>query len=240
MLTTRCFCQLTFEGRDDDDLVGAMVKHLEEAHAIQVSTVTARNAIERQRVLGPAPERVVDLETVTTRHLSPGLTDDFLELFDDIGFTDNIGWASCYCMYHHLDSATWGERSWQQNRAEIAERIWTGKTTGILAYSGESVAGWVNATRLSEYLPHRHGDARDDTTGAIVCFVVGPAYRGHGLGTLLLDAACDLLRDAGLTGVEAYPAERSSSPASAYHGTPEMYRRAGFAHAGEGVVFRIL
>lgn len=240
MVTTRCFCKATFEGGDDDDLVGVMVDHLSEGHALQISPVTARNAIERERNLGPVPERLTQPDTVTTHHLSPGLVDDFLELFDEIGFTDNIGWASCYCMYHHLDPKTWGERSWQQNRTEMAERIRTGHTTGVLAYSGNAVAGWVNATRLAEYLPHRHGDSRDENNGAIVCFVVGPAYRGHGLGSLLLDAACDLLREAGLTGVEAYPAERSKSPASAYHGTPDMYRRAGFAPAGEGVVFRTL
>jgi GNAT superfamily N-acetyltransferase len=177
---------------------------------------------------------------VTTRALAPELAGDFLAFFDDTAFTDNVGWASCYCMFHHLDGSTWGERRWQDNRADMVGRIRAGSTTGILAYADDVVAGWVNASRLGEYPPHRHGDSRDNTTGAIVCFLVAPAYRGHGLGSLLLDAACDVLRDAGLSGVEAYPAERSAAAASAYHGTPEMYRRAGFIPAADGVVFRSL
>ena len=231
---------MTFDGTDDDALIGLMRGHLGEAHEIDVTAVTARNAIERERALGPIPASREALGPVSTRTLSPGLVDDFAGFFDDTAFTDNIGWASCYCMFHHLDGSNWGERTWQENRAEMLERIRAGKTTGILAYVEGVVAGWVNASRLSEYPPHRHGDARDDITGAIVCFVVGPAYRGHGLGFLLLDAACDLLADAGLTGVEGYPPDRATSAAAAYHGTAEMYRRAGFTSVGEGVVFRDL
>jgi GNAT superfamily N-acetyltransferase len=239
MGSTRCFCTVTFEG-DDDALAVMMKEHLDLAHGLAVGVVTARNAIERQRVLDPPPERLAAIGEVTVVPVSAALVGDFLELFDATAFTDNVGWASCYCMFHHLDPTTWDARTWQTNRAEMIERLRSGASTGVLAHVDGVVAGWVNAGPLSAYPTHRHGDGRDDRTGAIVCFVVGPAYRRHGLGMTLLDAACELLRDAGLTAVEVYPSHDPTSAAAAYHGTPEMYRRAGFSAADDGTWLRSL
>ena len=134
---------MTFDGTDDDALIGLMRGHLGEAHEIDVTAVTARNAIERERALGPIPAPREVLGPVSTRPLSPALVDDFAGFFDDTAFTDNVGWASCYCMFHHLDGSNWGERTWQENRAEMLERIRAGKTTGILAYVEGVVAGWA-------------------------------------------------------------------------------------------------
>jgi len=239
MGSTRCFCEATFEG-DDDALAATMKDHLDVAHGIAVGLVTARNAIERQRVLGAPPDRLAALGEVTVTPVSEQLVDDFLELFDATAFTDNVGWASCYCMFHHLDPTTWDSRSWQTNRAEMIDRLRSGASTGVLAHVDGVVAGWVNAGPLTAYPAHRRGDGRDARTGAIVCFVVGPAYRRHGLGMTLLDAACELLRDAGHTTVEAYPSRDPKSAAAAYHGTPEMFRRAGFSPGADGVWLRSL
>ena len=239
MGSTRCFCGVAFEG-EDDALAETMRLHLEASHGITVSLVSARNAIERQRQLAPPPERLATFGEASTAPVSPSLIGDFLEFFDATAFTDNVGWASCYCMFHHLDPTSWDARSWQTNRADMIVRLERGVTTGVLAHVDGVVAGWVNAGPLAVYPAHRHHDERDDRTGAIVCFVVGPAYRRHGLGMTLLDAACDLLRDAGMTSVEAYPSRDPSSAAAAYHGTPEMYRRAGFSAGDDGIWSRSL
>ncbi|MBI5157158.1 MAG: GNAT family N-acetyltransferase [Acidimicrobiia bacterium] len=239
MGSTRCFCTATFDG-DDDALVVMMKEHLETAHGLAVGPVMVRNAIERQRVLDPQPERLAVIDEVVVTPVSAALVGDFLEFFDTTAFADNVGWASCYCMFHHLDPGTWETRSWQTNRAEMAERLRSGASTGVLAHVDGVVAGWVNAGRRSAYPAHRLGDRRDDETGAIVCFVVGPAYRGHGVGMTLLDAACELLRDVGCTAVEAYPSPDPRSAAAAYRGTAEMYRRAGFVGGDDGIWRRSL
>jgi ribosomal protein S18 acetylase RimI-like enzyme len=77
--------------------------------------------------------------------------------------------------------------------------------------------------------------AADDpaNTGAIVCFVIAPAYRGQGVARKLLDGACDLLRKAGMSRVEAYPPNGARSAAGSYHGRLSMYLDAGFEQVRE-------
>jgi GNAT superfamily N-acetyltransferase len=85
--------------------------------------------------------------------------------------------------------------------------------------------------------------ATDDpaNTGAIVCFVIAPPYRGQGLARRLLDGACDMLRDRGMNAVEAYPPAQDAGDARSYHGKLGMYLAAGFERvrdAGHYVVVR--
>jgi ribosomal protein S18 acetylase RimI-like enzyme len=75
-------------------------------------------------------------------------------------------------------------------------------------------------------------DRDDDTVGSIVCFVVAPPYRRHGLAARLLDAACRSFVDRGLDVAEAYPNKQPDDDASAYHGPMSMYIEAGFAEVG--------
>lgn len=240
MAETRCFCGAGFTAPGDDALVPMLQDHLRGAHGIEAGDITTRNAIERQRRLPPPPPRAGRLGRVAVRAVGPDIVDEVAAFFDEVAFTDNVGWASCYCMYHHVAAATWEGRSWQENRRDLCSRIAAGTTTGVLATVDGSPAGWVNAGRLEVYPAHARDEGADSDLGAIVCFAVGPAYRGHGLATLLLDAACDLLRGMGVRGVEAYPARQADSAAAAYHGTAEMYRRAGFREVRDGVVYRDL
>ena len=78
--------------------------------------------------------------------------------------------------------------------------------SGWLAYAGNEVVGWCNAGP-------RHGinglfdepEPLTDRIDAIVCFVVAPESRRHGVAAALLDRACAGLRAQGYAWAEAYP-----------------------------------
>ncbi len=89
-------------------------------------------------------------------------------------------------------------------------------------------------------IPEFRCDGDSSTIGAIVCFNIAAPYRGQGLATKLLDAACDGLRDQGFALVEAYPARTEHSDARDYHGRLLMYLRAGFAVHRESERFAVV
>lgn len=172
---------------------------------------------------------------LTIRELTPDLLDDYLHYFDHDAFTDNPRWASCYCFFYlHLHSTQdWESRSAANNRQAVSQRIAQGEMRGFLAYVDDLPVAWCHAAPRTFLSGLQESDdlAVDDIehTGAIVCFNVAPAYRGQGIATHLLDAACAGLRRQGMTVVEAYPRRHAGTAASNYHGPLDMYLNAGFS-----------
>ena len=107
----------------------------------------------------------------------------------------------------------------------------------MLATVNGKVVGWCNASPWEslQVLSQTPGFVADepDKTGAIVCFVIAPQYRGQGLAKKLLNGACDLLRDEGLEWVDAYPPKEARGDAGSYHGRLSMYLDAGFTKVRE-------
>ena len=179
--------------------------------------------------------------------MRPDRKDDYLRFFDGDAFADNPAWASCYCVSYTLNvpPAEFDERTAAENRTERAAQIERGEASGVLAYAGGKVVGWCHASPRTA-LPLLNGtpgfEAEDAaTTGAIVCYVIAPAYRGQGLAGRLLDGACAMLRDRGLRRVDAYPPATTGTDAGSYHGRLAMYTDAGFERvrdAGRYVVVR--
>jgi GNAT superfamily N-acetyltransferase len=74
-----------------------------------------------------------------------------------------------------------------------------------------------------------------ESVGSIMCFLVAPGHRGKGVGTALLNAACDKLRRDKLRVAEGYP---TTNPVKRdwetpwaeenYKGPLSMYLKAGF------------
>jgi len=179
--------------------------------------------------------------------LRPDRKDDYLRFFDGDAFADNPAWASCYCVSYTLNvpPAEFDERTAAENRTERAAQIERGEASGVLAYAGGKVVGWCHAAPRTT-LPLLNGTPgfeADDaaTTGAIVCYVIAPQYRGQGLARRLLDGACEMLRERGLRRVDAYPPASAGTDAGSYHGRFGMYMGAGFERvrdAGRYVVVR--
>jgi ribosomal protein S18 acetylase RimI-like enzyme len=168
---------------------------------------------------------------LTIRRLCPDLQADFLHYFEGAAFADNPKWNSCYCQFLYVDHSkvTWSKRSAEENRSAACERIKCGHMQGLLAYRGEEVVGWCNAaprTVLEAFADEPDPD--EERLGQITCFVVAKAHRRTGVARALLDAACELLSQQGLSIAEASPSREASSDAENHYGPLSLYISAGF------------
>lgn len=236
MPAMNCVCGYHLEGADDEELFRNTRAHADEAHAdLQLTDQHIRDFLAAGARAAPPRPRLTQISTPVIRALTPDLLADYLRFFDRDAFADNPAWASCYCRYYHFPGPEdeWRHCSAAENRAAVSELIRAGKAHGYLAYVDDQPAGWCHAAPRTE-LPHfdRFAQFRTEDperVGAIVCFVIAPPYRRHGLARRLLDAACEGFRRRGLAFAEAYPAQEPESEAAAYHGPLPMYRAAGFS-----------
>jgi len=225
------------------------MSHVDAEHPqVEISPRRRSDALDAIRRTGGWDGQRLPLDAdVEIVRLRPELRDDYLRFFDSEAFADNPTWASCYCVSYTLNTppADFDERTAAENRAQRAAQIERGEASGVLAYAGGKVVGWCHAAPRTA-LPLLDGtpgfEAEDAaTTGAIVCYVIAPAYRGQGLARRLLDSACELLRERGLRRVDAYPPAAAGTDAGSYHGRLGMYIDAGFERvrdAGRYVVVR--
>lgn len=176
------------------------------------------------------------------RPIRPELADDYFALFDN-AFTDNPHWAGCYCAFYDVATSNedWdpsNESFGEENRSFRRGVIERGEANGLLAYRDGRPVGWVNAGPRERYGNLRHfAEAVEDDdppTGSIMCFVIHPDHRGHGVASGLLASLDDYFREFDLSQAEAYP--RKAPPtdpdfpwtAAFYKGTPSMYEGAGY------------
>jgi GNAT superfamily N-acetyltransferase len=177
------------------------------------------------------------------RELTPEILDDYLRFFDRDAFADFPWWSGCYCTFYN-DPSHDGDSSPATipiRRPKAIDLVKSGRTQGLLAYSDGEPIGWVNAAPRSSYLALRdYAQAVEDPSepvGATMCFIVAAPYRGKGVASALLDAACEKFRRQALRIAEGYPvtapprgpyAAETPSSAHNYHGPLQMYVQAGF------------
>jgi ribosomal protein S18 acetylase RimI-like enzyme len=242
MRSVTCLCSARIEGVDGDALADAYVAHTREVHAnLPISERRLQDAFHAVRRTGGWDGERAHLDDVEIVPLRPDMKDAYIAYFDGDAFADNPAWASCYCLSFHLPNLSpggWEARTAAENRADRAAMIERGEASGVLAMSGGRIVGWCNASPRTSLpvLDSVPEFAVDDPerTGAIVCFVIAPQYRGQGIARKLLDGACDLLRSRGLASVEAYPPKEAPTAAASYHGRLSMYLDAGFEQVRDG------
>jgi GNAT superfamily N-acetyltransferase len=225
-----CDCGAVLIADDTASLVAPVMSHFDDAHPEDEETLpTIRNYLESEdRSTGPT-ERLATIGEVEILPMGPDSATDAIEFFDTDAFPDNPWWGACYCMFYPRGGRTnenWGQEHWQVNRDDQLHRIETGKTTGMLAYSGSKVVGWCNATPRAELPGLATGD--DEGVASIVCFVIAPPYRGRGVATRLLDGVVSLFTDIGFRRLEAYPVREAKDEAGGFHGTLDLFSRFGF------------
>lgn len=230
-----CPCGAEYVGVDTESLVEPVFEHFDRSHPeYQLSRVSVRNYLEAEDRSTGDTERVDSVGSVEIVPITPERAEEVVRFFDVDAFPDNPAWGSCYCMFYFLggrDNPAWGHQPWQEVRQAQFDRIESGTTTGTLAYVDDRLVGWCNATARSRFPGRMVGD--DQEVCSVVCFVIAPPYRRHGLATRLLDGAVEGARSTGFRTVEAYPKRDPESPAAAFVGSLHLYQRAGFGIASE-------
>jgi len=171
---------------------------------------------------------------VVIREVSAFLLEDWLAFFDRDAFIDNREWAGCFCHYYHAnaDEKDWDAWTSAENRSAASRLILDGQLQGYLAYAGGHPVGWCQAApRLA--IPNVVKDKTlsvgdDRVIGSIVCFVVAPAFRRHGVARSLLESACTGFRKQGLRVAEAYPRPAAAGDAANCRGPLALFLEAGF------------
>lgn len=224
-------------GPDRESLVDPFLEHLREAHQLDLTPTHVLNYVDaEERNAGAPTERLETIGEVEIVPIRPQRSEAVAKFFDYGAFRDNPAWASCYCTAYFEDGEA--GQPWQQNRAATCHRIEEGVLTGSLAYVDGKLAGFCNASNRDHIERYATGD--DEGVCSVVCFVVAPPYRRHGLAGRLLNEAVEEARRNGFHTVEAYPRRVEDNAAHAYAGTPELYEAAGFKPVSEDpLVYRL-
>jgi GNAT superfamily N-acetyltransferase len=230
-----CHCTVVLTADDTESLVGPVKTHFDEAHPEFGLTVTSvRNYLESEdRSTGPV-ERLDQIGEIAIEPITFDSGPDVGRFFDLNAFPDNPAWGACYCMFYPRggrENDDWGDVTWQQNRADQMDRIANGRTTGMLAYHEGRVVGWCNATARSEFPGLTSGD--DGGVASVVCFAIAPPYRGHGVAGRLLEGVISRFGEVGFARLEAYPVRDPQDAMAAYHGSLDLFERAGFEVTSE-------
>jgi GNAT superfamily N-acetyltransferase len=233
-----CFAgDVRIEGDDADAIEELFVRHAADAHDWPYPEKAlrnyARNYAEANERLTGATERLDEIGEVTVHPVTVDRVDDWLDFFDHDAFAGNPDWASCYCLEPHLlDTEEEPERAWRDTRQAMVGRLRDGGTFGYLAYVDGKPAGWVNASRRSDYGLFRTVDPDGPDAGSVVgvsCFVVAPPYRRHGVASMLLDRVIADAADRGARWLEAYPRNTpEEGDAGHFRGPRRLYDDRGF------------
>ncbi|HWT75001.1 MAG TPA: GNAT family N-acetyltransferase [Mobilitalea sp.] len=193
------------------------------------------------------------------KKLTPELTNDYIDYFENVAFTDNHEWAGCFCTFYHWTDELEAERKVHAEsdgtcfmKGQAVKFIQNGTLQGYLAYENGSVVGWCNVNdkanfsgRSKEKRPELWEDANTtDKVKAIVCYTIAPDMRRKGIATQLLKRICEDAVTEGYDYIEAYPGKDTNNIHRNYHGPMPLYEKFGFTlHKeleGEAVVRKYL
>ncbi|MFX0140045.1 MAG: GNAT family N-acetyltransferase [Candidatus Hodarchaeota archaeon] len=168
---------------------------------------------------------------IIIKPLSPDLIDDFLYYFDNIAFSDNPDWATCYCHFYHFAGTNeqFFKRTAAENRNNSKELILTGKMNGFIAYLDEKPIGWCNINSKENFAKMPYEEESNDKIASLICFIIAPSYRKQGIARQLLRYACSSSKDKGYDLIEVYPRTGENlSDAHSYRGPVSLYKSEGF------------
>lgn len=220
-----CGCGQAISAPERTELVTLILDHITGQHPEWgVTRVGVDNYLDAEdRSEGAITERLTEIGEVEVVALAPQHSEAVARFFDYEALPDNPQWASCYCVSFFPEG---GDQPWQENRAALCRRIETSGVTGTIAFVDGRLVGWCNATARSE-IPRR-SDGLDNGVCSVVCFVVAPPYRFHGISAKLLEGAIANARNLGFKTIEGYPRSGWDRPEHAFSGSPRLFLDAGF------------
>ncbi len=182
---------------------------------------------------------------ITIKPLTPELSADYFDFFENRAFTDGSPYR-CYCQMYQmtkeqakaaLDNAE-GRDPGRVSR-EVAERqIDSGILRGYLAFVDGVAIGWCNANDKANFPIESCTGARfhapaEKREKAVVCFEIAPEFRGKGVATALLRQVVADAKAEGYIAVESFPVVRGERYEWDSAGPFRLYERAGFVKVAE-------
>jgi len=168
---------------------------------------------------------------ITIKPLAPDLLEDYLFFFDNIVFTENPDWEKCYCYSFHFTGA---DEQWNKkdNRDAVSKMINEKKMKGYLAFSDGKPIGWCNVNDRKNYQRlmsiYDLDENAEEKICSIVCFLVGPEFRGKGIARILLERIIKDYSSEDYDYLEAYPAKGDSSCERNYKGPLSLFEQNNF------------
>lgn len=187
---------------------------------------------------------------LTIKPLTPELSNDYFDFFENRAFTDDSPYR-CYCQVYQMskeqqkaeiDSADGADYGLISKRA-AQKQIETGVLRGYLAFADGMAIGWCNANDKANYSPdhgaHFHAPA-EKREMAVVCFEIAPEYRGKGVATALLNRVLADAKSNGYKSVDAFPVIRNERYEWDCAGPYRLYEKAGFVKISEHDGFAVV
>ena len=192
---------------------------------------------------------------IVIKPLSPELTADYLDFFDNRAFSDDNPNGPCYCNAPVMDTAEiqqmvseFGDDVKGALRRYAVKQLAENRIFGYLAFDGGVPIGWCNAGNMDDYAVNNFqfipDHARKNACGktmSVVCFAMSPEYREKGVATALLDRVISDARGGGYAAAEGYAKVQKVRVYYDFKGPIRLYEKAGFTEAakvGDTVVMR--
>ena len=178
------------------------------------------------------------------RKLTPNLAEEYARFFDETPHWEGKDEDKCYCVTWRSDDTYAGDDHWyptrEERRARAVQFVRAGSLQGYLAYFGDEIVGWCNATAdcqkgvdyLRSYYPIEEYRA-DIKVKSIYCFVIAPKMQRKGIATQLVERICKDAADDGFDFVEAYVNKNFTDTAHEFRGPLAMYEKCGFTRSAE-------
>lgn len=177
---------------------------------------------------------------IKIKRLTPGLTQDYLDFFDNRAFSDGNPNGPCYCTSPNMDDLSiqqmvgeFGNDIKGTIRRYAVKLLAEEKIHGYLAFDGDTAIGWCNTGHIDSYvntdfIPETARRSVCGKTMSIVCFAIAPEYRGMGISTALLEQVCADAKAEGFAAVEGYARVQKERVYYDYNGPIRLYEKAGF------------
>ncbi|MDR1629392.1 MAG: GNAT family N-acetyltransferase [Oscillospiraceae bacterium] len=182
---------------------------------------------------------------ITIKPLTPELSADYFDFFENRAFTDNSPYR-CYCQMYQMTKAQAKAALDNADGADMGgiskkiaeQQIESGILRGYLAFVDGIAVGWCNTndkanfpvepcTGESFYAPPEKREK------AVVCFEIAPKHRGRGVATALLHQAIFDAKTEGYIAVEGFPVVRDERYEWDCTGPFRLYEKTGFSKVSE-------
>ncbi len=179
---------------------------------------------------------------LTIKPLTPDLTQDYLDFFDNRAFSDNNPNGPCYCNAPTMDTASLRQMESEFGndvkgvlRRYAVKQLAEGKIFGYLAFDDNISIGWCNTGNMEAYslnnfqfIPDFARQTKCGKTMSVVCFTISPEYCGKGVASALLERVTADALAMGYAAVEGYAHIHKECGDYDFKGPIHLYEKAGF------------